>query len=200
MDDVFQWILRLDALEAAPLILGLELRAGRCSGRIVEVEAYREDDPASHCFRGRTPRNAPMFLCGGHLYVYRSYGVHWCLNLVTGKEGEGQALLIRALEPTEGQAIMRQRRGQVPERRLCAGPGNLCRALGIDGSFSGERLGRRVHLCGVPGAAESVAQGPRIGITQGRDRPWRFYLEQSAYLSRPGIAAKPVTSPHARDT
>lgn len=185
MKDEIRATLRLDVLEAAPLVLGLELRVGGCAGRIVEVEAYMQDDPASHCFRGPTTRNRPMFLPGGHIYVYRSYGVHWCLNLVTGEEGNGQALLVRALEPTAGVAEMRRRRGLVPERRLCSGPGNVCRALGIDGSFSGEPLGRRLRLCGVPGSAEPVVRTPRIGISRGKDRPWRFCIAGSPCLSRP---------------
>jgi len=185
MQDEITAVLRLDALEAAPLVLGLELVVGNCSGRIVEVEAYRQDDPASHSFRGQTPRNAPMFLPGGHLYVYRSYGVHWCLNLVTGEEGDGQALLVRALEPMRGLAAMRRRRGGASDLRLCSGPGNLCQALGVDGSLSGEVLGRRVRLSGLPGAAEAVLSIPRVGITRGADLPWRFCLAGSRFLSRP---------------
>lgn len=184
MQDEILQVLRLDALGAAPLVLGLELSVNGCSGRIVEVEAYTEDDPASHSFRGRTPRNAPMFCEGGHLYVYRSYGVHWCLNLVTGKEGDGQALLVRALEPTAGLNLMRRRRGKLPNHRLCAGPGNVCCALGVDGSFSGERIGDRVQLRGEPGTAKDILCGPRIGITRGTDRAWRFCLAGSRYLSR----------------
>lgn len=184
MQDEITAVLRLDAVEAAPLVLGLELVVGGCSGRIVEVEAYRQDDPASHSFRGLTPRNAPMFLWGGHLYVYRSYGVHWCMNLVTGKEGDGQALLIRALEPLRGVAAMRRRRGEVSDLRLCSGPGNVCQALGVDGSLSGEALGGRVRLCGHPGTATAVLTTPRVGITQGTDLPWRFCLADSRFLSR----------------
>jgi DNA-3-methyladenine glycosylase len=184
MQDEILQVLRLDAPDAAPLVLGLELSVNGCSGRIVEVEAYTQDDPASHSFRGRTPRNAPMFYEGGHLYVYRSYGVHWCLNLVTGMEGEGQALLVRALEPTAGLDRMRRRRGELPDHRLCAGPGNVCRALGVDGSYSGERIGGRVQLRGKPGSAQHIACGPRIGITRGMDRAWRFCLAGSRSLSR----------------
>ncbi|MER3413355.1 MAG: DNA-3-methyladenine glycosylase [Armatimonadota bacterium] len=185
MNDEIRGVLRLYALEAAPLVLGLELSVGACSGRIVEVEAYTQNDPASHSYRGRTQRNAPMFLSGGHIYVYRSYGVHWCLNLVTGEEGQGEALLVRAIEPTAGVAVMRRRRGPVAEHRLCAGPGNVCRALGVDGSFSGQAIGRRVLLGGAPGQAKAVVRGRRIGITHGADLPWRFCLAGSRFLSRP---------------
>lgn len=185
MQDEILRVLRLDALEAAPLVLGLELSVNGCSGRIVEVEVYTQDDPASHSWRGRTERNAPMFLEGGHLYVYRSYGVHWCLNLVTGREGDGQALLVRALEPTAGLDGMRRRRGVLSERRLCAGPGNVCCALGVDGSYSGERIGSRVRLRGQPGSAEPILRGPRVGITRATDRAWRFCIAGSPYLSRP---------------
>ncbi|GIV03220.1 MAG: hypothetical protein KatS3mg015_2050 [Fimbriimonadales bacterium] len=135
-------VLRQGALVAAPALLGMVVRVNGCAARIVEVEAYLEEDPASHAYKGPTRRNAPMFLAGGHVYVYRSYGVHWCLNIVTGKEGVGEAVLLRAAEPLEGIPLMRSRRGERhPDHRLLAGPGNLCAGLGVDGSFSGEPLG-----------------------------------------------------------
>ncbi|RMG26211.1 MAG: DNA-3-methyladenine glycosylase [Armatimonadetes bacterium] len=178
-------VLRQGALVAAPALLGMVVRVNGCAARIVEVEAYLEEDPASHSYKGPTRRNAPMFLGGGHVYVYRSYGVHWCLNIVTGKEGVGEAVLLRAAEPLEGIPLMRSRRGERhPDHRLLAGPGNLCAGLGVDGSFSGEPLGLRVSLQGRPGLVRAVAT-PRVGISQATDRLWRFVDPASRSLSRP---------------
>ena len=144
------------------------------AGRIVETEAYTSDDPASHSFRGITPRNAVMFGPPGHLYVYLSYGIHCCANVVTGAEGDGQAVLLRAVEPIDGLDLMLARRGRLP---LADGPGKLCQAFGIDGDDDG------TDLC-IPGPIgvlddgaappSNPVVGPRVGITRGVDTPWRF--------------------------
>ncbi len=174
-----------DALAVAREIIGVTLLVHRTGGMIVEAEAYDQTDPASHSYGGRkTNRNASMFGPPGHAYVYRSYGVHWCLNFVCGNNVGGGAVLIRALQPTHGIEAMRQRRGAVPERRLCAGPGNLTVALGITGELDGrplnappfDLLGRGTHF--------EIVAGPRIGITRGVELPWRFVLAGSSFLSR----------------
>lgn len=171
--------------DVAELVLGAELVVGHCSGRIVEVEWYDQSDPASHSYRGPTRRCATMFGPPGHLYVYRSYGIHWCANLVCEPEGVGAAVLIRALEPVSGLEAMRERRGRHEARTLCAGPGRLCQALGIDGSHDGERIGgSRVRILHGP-SPERIVSGPRIGIRLGADRPWRRGVGGSRYLSRP---------------
>ncbi|GIV09556.1 MAG: putative 3-methyladenine DNA glycosylase [Fimbriimonadales bacterium] len=150
---------------------------GWIGGRIVEVEAYTHDDPACHSYRGRTERNAPMFGAPGTAYVYRIYGVHECFNAVCQPEGVGDAVLIRAIEPTVGLAPMYLRRGQVHWTQLCRGPGNLCRALGITRAENGASLitGRIQIWRGelVPDSAVGVS--PRIGIAQGAEKLWRFY-------------------------
>jgi len=154
-------------------------------GVIVEIEAYGADDPASHGYRGRTPRNASMFGAAGHAYVYRSYGVHWCLNLVCGVEGVPEAALVRAIEPIHGTETMGQRRGLDDVRLFCAGPGRLCQALAVTGAHDGLRLDHRpFELIGRDGPVDVVA-GPRIGLTRAQDRPWRFVLAGSKFLSRP---------------
>lgn len=181
--EVRQILLR-PAVEAAPLLLGMELYVGKTGGKIVEAEAYMEDDPASHCYGGPRGRNLPMFLEGGHVYVYRSYGVHWCLNIVTGPKGRGEAVLIRALEPIAGIDLMRQRRPGVSDVRLCAGPGNVTRAMGVTGILSGEELGRTV-LLQAGERPSGVYFGPRIGITKAIENPWRFCVMGSPFLSRP---------------
>jgi DNA-3-methyladenine glycosylase len=167
-----------DATEVAPDLLGKVLvvdRDGtRVSGRIVETEAYTAADPASHSYRGRTARNAVMFGPAGHLYVYRSYGIHWCANVVTGADGDGQAVLIRAIEPLEGMGVMLRRRGRRP---LADGPGKLCQALGLDGSdddldLVAPRSVVRIVDDGAPPA--DVLVGPRVGITKAIDTPWRW--------------------------
>jgi DNA-3-methyladenine glycosylase len=171
--------------QVAPELLGCVIEVGDLAGEIVEVERYQQDDPASHSFRGPTPRAAVMFGPPGRLYVYRSYGVHWCANVVCEPEGHGAAVLLRAIAPTRGLDVMRERRGTADERKLCSGPGRLCEAFGIDGSMNASVLGRgpvRV-FAGTPVA--EVAVGPRIGISVATDQPWRFGIAGSAHLSRP---------------
>ena len=171
--------------DVAPELIGATLLVDGVGGLIVEVEAYDRDDPASHGFRGRTDRNAAMFGPPGHAYVYRSYGVHWCLNVVTDGEGTAAAVLIRALEPTRGLESMRARRGVEDARLLCSGPGRLCQALGITGAHDGLPLdGPTFELLSRSEPAEVVA-GPRIGISQGVDVSWRYGLSGSGFLSRP---------------
>lgn len=161
--------------EVAPWLLNKLLVHGECVGRIVETEAYRPDDPASHSFRGRTARNAPMFGPPGTLYVYFTYGMHWCANVVTGPEGEGAAVLLRAVQPLAGVAVMTERRRGRGD--LADGPAKLCQAFAIDGGQNGSDLlgGGPVRLCddGTPPPA-TPRVGPRIGISRAVDAPWRF--------------------------
>jgi DNA-3-methyladenine glycosylase len=169
----------------APDLVGCTLVGADAAGVIVEVERYQEDDPASHSFRGPTPRAAVMFGPPAHAYVYRSYGVHWCLNLVCEPPGRGAAVLLRALAPSDGLEAMRARRGGVPDRLLCSGPGRLTQALGVDGGLNGVPLdGRRLGVLAREGAVE-VLVGRRIGITRAAEQPWRFGLAGSRHLSRP---------------
>ena len=180
--------LRLDrpVLDVAPELVGAELTFGGVGGTIVEVEAYHHEDPASHGYRGRrTARNGSMFLSGGHAYVYRSYGIHWCLNVVTGGEGEAEAVLIRALEPTAGLDAMRARRSLDDPRLLCSGPGRLCQALGIGGEHDGLRVDEPPFALRPRPAPVDVVAGRRIGISRGAELPWRFALAGSRFLSRP---------------
>lgn len=173
----------------APLLLNKVLATadGRL-GRIVEVEAYAGDDPASHAFRGRTARNAAMFGPAGHLYVYFTYGMHWCANAVCGHEGEGTAVLLRALEPLAGLERMRQARPKArSERDLCSGPAKLAQALGITGTHDGVDLASgvvRILDDGVPPPGDPVVT-PRIGITRAADVPWRWYVRGNPHVSRP---------------
>ena len=194
---------RLSVQELAPRLLGVTLLVDGVGGRIVETEAYHRMDPASHSFRGPTPSNASMFGPPGRAYVYRSYGVHWCLNLVCGQEGDGAAVLIRALEPTHGLAQMQQRRGLQDERLLCAGPGRLTQALAIDRSFDGLPLDRQPFALLEPAGAGGpepppVQAGPRIGITRAVEVPWRFGVAGSRFLSRPFPGAAPAPTPAGR--
>ena len=167
---------------AAPALIGWTLSVDGVGGRIVETEAYDHEDPASHSFSGPTERNAVMFGPGGHAYVYRSYGIHWCLNLVTG--GEASAVLIRALEPTEGLDLMIARRGLETPRLLCSGPGRLCQALGVTRAHNGLRMDQPPFRL-EPGPNAGVVVGPRIGITKAVDAPWRFGEAGSRFLSKP---------------
>lgn len=168
-------------------LIGMRLLVDCVGGVIVETEAYDRDDPASHSFSGPSERNAAMFGPPAHIYVYRSYGIHWCMNLVCREAGHGAGVLLRALEPTEGLERMRARRGLDDVRLLCAGPGRLGQALGIDRSFNGMRLGeqRFALLPAEPGLDAKVVTGPRIGISKAVDQPWRFGLAGSRFLSRP---------------
>jgi DNA-3-methyladenine glycosylase len=173
-------------LEVAPELVGAELYVDGVGGTIVEVEAYLHDDPASHGYLGRrSARNTSMFLPVGHAYVYRSYGVHWCLNLVTGVEDVPEAVLIRALRPTAGLAVMRKRRGVEDERLLCSGPGRLCQALAVTRDHDGLPLDRPPFELRPRRSPVEVAVGPRIGISRARELPWRFALAGSRFLSRP---------------
>jgi len=172
----------LHSSEAAPALIGWTLTVGGVGGRIVETEAYDHEDPASHSFSGPTERNAVMFGPAGHVYVYRSYGIHWCMNLVC--RGPASAVLIRALEPTRGLDMMIARRGQEAPRRLCSGPGRLCQALGVSRQENGLRIDEPPFAL-EPGPPVEVVTGPRIGITKAAAVPWRFGERGSPYLSRP---------------
>ena len=170
--------------EVAPDLIGVTLLVDGVGGRIVEVEAYDHQDPASHGFRGRTVRNASMFGPPGHAYVYRSYGVHWCLNLVCEEEGTASAVLVRALEPTRRLDLMRSRRGIVDARLLCAGPGRLCQALAVGRAHDGLALDRAPFALRLRPAPVEVAAARRIGITRAAELPWRYVLAGSRYVSR----------------
>ena len=172
--------------EVAPELIGVELAVDGVGGVIVEVEAYDHEDPAGHGYQNRrTARNAAMFLPGGHAYVYRSYGIHWCLNLVCREEGTAEAALVRALAPTEGLAEMRARRGVEDARLLCSGPGRLCQALAVTRAHDGLPLDGPPFELLAPEAPVQIVSGRRIGITRAADRPWRYGLAGSRYLSRP---------------
>lgn len=174
------------SVEVARALIGASVFVGGVGGRIVETEAYDETDPASHSFAGKTARNAAMFGPPGRAYVYRSYGLHWCLNIVCMPAGHGAGVLIRALEPTAGIDVMRQRRRLHDERLLCAGPGRLCQALAVDHALYGVRLDRApFRLVAAKGSALAVAAGLRIGISKSRELPWRFVLAGSRFLSKP---------------
>ncbi len=171
--------------DVAPDLVGCTLHVDGVGGRIVEVEAYDPDDPASHGYRGPTARNRAMFGPPGHAYVYRSYGIHWCLNLVCGPEGSAEAVLVRALEPTAGLELMRERRGLRDERLLCAGPGRLCQALGVTAAHDGLPLDRPPFALAVGDEPAEVANGVRVGITRAAELPWRYVQAGSRFLSRP---------------
>jgi len=172
-------------LEVAPELIGATLLVGGIGGVIVELEAYHHTEPAAHSYRGRAARNAVMFGPAGFAYVYRSYGIHWCLNFVCEGEGSASAVLLRALQPTKGLATMRRRRGLADERLLCSGPGRLCEALAVTDAHYGLRLDRPPFaLFARPGAVE-IATGPRIGLTKAVELPWRYGLAGSPFLSKP---------------
>jgi DNA-3-methyladenine glycosylase len=169
--------------KAAPMLIGWTLSLDGVGGRIVETEAYHYEDPASHSYSGPTARNAVMFGPPGYVYVYRSYGVHWCMNIVCG-ETPGSAVLIRALEPTHGLDLMIARRGLDDPRRLCSGPGNVCQALGVTREHDGLRVDQAPFAL-EPGPAGAIAVGPRIGISKAVDVAWRFGEAGSRFLSKP---------------
>jgi DNA-3-methyladenine glycosylase len=171
--------------EIAPQLIGVELLVDGVGGVIVEVEAYDHDDPASHGYLNRrTRRNASMFLEGGHAYVYRSYGIHWCLNFVCGEVGVADAVLVRALEPTHGIDEMRSRRGVDDLRLLCAGPGRLCQALAVTDVLDGCALDRAPFELTATRTSFEVATTVRVGLTKAVDRPWRYAARGSRFLSR----------------
>ena len=170
--------------EIAPDLIGVTLLVGGVGGKIVEVEAYDQEDPASHAYRGRTERNAVMFGPPGRAYVYRSYGIHWCLNLVCGGEGDAEAVLIRALEPTAGIAEQQLRRGVDDLHALCSGPGKLCQALAITREHDGRPLDLPPFRLEERTSAPEIATGPRIGITRATELSWRYVLAGSPFLSR----------------
>ena len=172
------------APELARRLIGATVLIDGVGGLIVETEAYDEADAASHCHRGQTERNRAMFGPPGHAYIYRSYGIHWCLNFVCEQPGHGAGVLIRALQPTHGLQRMRERRGLEDERLLCAGPGRLGQALGIGLQWYGLPLDQPPFVVLAPAADIDVVSGPRIGISRAQELPWRFGWAGSRYLSR----------------
>ncbi len=170
--------------DVARRLIGVQLRVDGVGGRIVEVEAYDQDDPASHSHGGPTARNGVMFGPPGHAYVYRSYGIHWCLNFVCREPGHGAGVLIRALKPLDGLDAMRRRRGLEDERLLCAGPGRVGQALGITPQHNGLALGAPPFELITAQEAAVLVCGPRIGISKAIEAPLRFGLFDSRYLSR----------------
>ncbi len=175
--------------EVAPDLIGATLLVDGVGGVIVEVEAYHHTDPAAHSYRGQTERNGIMFGPPGFAYVYRSYGIHWCVNFVCEADGSASAVLIRALEPTAGIAAMRRRRDKGLEssdvRALCSGPGKLCEALGVTIKHNGLALDRPPIELRARSAVPEIVVGPRIGITKAVDAPWRYGLKGSKFLSKP---------------
>ena len=170
--------------DVAPDLIGATLLIDGVGGIIVEVEAYHHTDPAAHSFRGPTPRNLVMFGPAGFAYVYRSYGIHWCVNFVCEKEGSASAVLIRALQPTHGIPAMRRRRGVPDERALCSGPGKLCEALGITIKHSTLPLDVPPFALHARREKPDIVAGVRIGITKAADLPWRYGLKGSRFLSK----------------
>ena len=171
--------------EVAPDLIGATLLIDGVGGIIVEVEAYHHTDPAAHSYTGRTERNAVMFGPAGYIYVYRSYGIHWCVNFVCEEDGSASAVLIRAIEPTEGLAAMRRRRGLKDERALCSGPGKLCEALAVTHKHNGLALDRPPFELRARSETPEIVTGPRIGITKAVAKPWRYGLKGSQFLSKP---------------
>ena len=171
--------------EVAPDLIGVSLLVNGVGGLIVEVEAYHHTDPAAHSYGGQTPRNAVMFGPPGYAYVYRSYGIHCCMNFVCEGDGSASAVLIRGIEPTHGLPAMRRRRGQKDERMLCSGPGKLGEALGINRALNGLALDKPPFELRARRSEPEIVTGPRIGITKAADVPWRYGLKGSRFLSKP---------------
>jgi DNA-3-methyladenine glycosylase len=182
-------------LEVAPRLLGAVLRNGGVAVRLTEVEAYDgANDPGSHAFRGPTRRNQVMFGPAGHLYTYFTYGMHHCANVVCGTEGTASAVLLRAGEVVEGVEIARERRGNHPDRDLARGPARLCSALALDLSHNGLDLTNGALTLGRAVDPDRIATGPRVGLRQAPDHPWRFWIEGEPTVSR-YVAAKPRRAP-----
>ena len=173
-----------DVHAVARELVGATMLFKGVGGRIVEVEAYHHTEPAAHSYNGQTARNAVMFGPPGYAYVYRSYGIHWCVNFVCEEEGSASAVLIRAIEPTEGIAAMRRRRGLKDERLLCSGPGRVCEALGITSAQNGLALDKPPFSVSPRLDHVTIATGPRIGITKAVELPWRYGLKGSKFLSK----------------
>jgi DNA-3-methyladenine glycosylase len=171
--------------EVAPDLIGATMLVNGVGGIIVEVEAYHHTDPAAHSFRGPTARNSVMFGPPGFAYVYRSYGIHWCVNFVCEKEGSASAVLIRAVQPTHGIAAMRRRRGLHDERSLCSGPGKLTEALAITDRHNGLPLDASPIALHAHAKKPDIVAGLRIGITKAVELPWRYGLKGSKFLSKP---------------
>jgi DNA-3-methyladenine glycosylase len=171
--------------DVAPSLIGVTLLVGGVGGRIVEVEAYHQTDPAAHSYNGPTPRNAVMFGPAGYLYVYRSYGIHWCMNFVCEPEGSAAAVLIRAIEPVEGVALMRRRRGVEDVRLLCSGPGRVCQALAVTAAHNGLALDEPPFELFAANEPVEVVSGIRIGLTKAVEKPWRYGEKGSRFLSKP---------------
>ena len=171
--------------EVAPDLIGATFLFNGVGGLIVEVEAYHHTDPAAHSFNGQTPRNAVMFGPPGFAYVYRSYGIHWCVNFVCEEAGSASAILIRAIQPMEDLATMKRRRKLDDERLLCSGPGRLCEALGITREHDGLPLDKPPFELRARSEGYEVAVGVRIGITKAAELPWRYGLKGSRYVSKP---------------
>ncbi|MEJ2625380.1 MAG: DNA-3-methyladenine glycosylase [Pseudolabrys sp.] len=171
--------------DVAPELIGATLLVDGVGGMIVEVEAYHHTDPAAHSYNGETERNRVMFGPPGFAYVYRSYGIHWCLNVVCEAKGSASAVLIRALEPTQGLAAMRRRRGLSEPRALCSGPGKLGQALRITIKHNGLVLDRPPFELRAREAEPEIVTGPRIGISKAMEHPWRYGLKGSKFLSKP---------------
>lgn len=174
-----------DSHDLALALIGAVLLVDGVGGRIVETEAYDRQDPASHSFSGPTPRNEAMFGPPGRAYVYRSYGIHWCLNFVCREEGHGAGVLIRAIEPLYGIDVMRARRGLDDVRLLCSGPGRVGQALAVTRELNGLRLDQPPFKVLAAPEPVTVARGPRIGISKAMEVHWRFGLSGSRFLSRP---------------
>ncbi len=171
--------------DVAPELIGATFLFNGVGGVIVEVEAYHHTEPAAHSFNGQTPRNAVMFGPPGYAYVYRSYGIHWCVNFVCEKTGSASAVLIRAIQPTEGIATMKRRRKLDAERLLCSGPGRICEALGITRDHDSLPLDKPPFELRARSADCEVVAGVRVGITKAAELPWRYGLKGSRYLSKP---------------